>query len=368
LINNPSSTFKPQKTIIGGANRYNGPERDSAFQEEFYFDNLKFETVISMTQSSRGFNVYNLNFTLIEPYGLTLLNRILDLSRQINMPNYVEIPYLLEIKFFGADDTGKYANIDQQTKLIPIRIINMTIKAGTKGSEYQITAVPYNNLAHLQSVQTTKANYEITSRTVGEVFASAGTGAASVESQIAGYNLANTINQQAQTNQVAVNQSNQVLAAGGVNEVDLPPDSTRQAPGATASATPPPSLPAARITASSFTHAFNLWQKYTASSKYQTIPDEIAFVIDPEIASSKIVEPKQVDPGRTSVQTANGTTPASQSTNLPATSPKPGVDFTKSIFSINAGSNINTIINNMIVNSEYIQKQISDSNTQQSGA
>jgi hypothetical protein len=368
LINNPSTTFKPQKTLIGGANRYNGPERDSAFQEEFYFDNLKFETVISMTQSSRGFNVYNLNFTLIEPYGLTLLNRILDLSRQINMPNYVEIPYLLEIKFFGSDDTGKYANIDQQTKLIPIRIINMTIKAGTKGSEYQITAVPYNNLAHLQSVQTTKANYEITSRTVGEVFASAGAGAASVESQIAGYNLANNVNQQAQANQVAINQSNQLLAASGVNEVDLPPDSTRQAPGATASATPPPSLPAARITASSFTHAFNLWQKYTASSKYQTIPDEIAFVIDPEIASSKIVEPKQVDPGRTSVQTANGTNPASQSTNLPATSPKPGVDFTKSIFSINAGSNINTIINNMIVNSEYIQKQISDSNTQQSGA
>ena len=368
LINNPSTTFKPQKTLIGGANRYNGPERDSAFQEEFYFDNLKFETVISMTQSSRGFNVYNLNFTLIEPYGLTLLNRILDLSRQINMPNYVEIPYLLEIKFFGADDTGKYANIDQQTKLIPIRIINMTIKAGTKGSEYQITAVPYNNLAHLQSIQTTKANYEITSRTVGEVFASAGAGAASVESQIAGYNLANNVNQQAQANQVAINQSNQLLAASGVNEVDLPPDTTRQAPGAAASATPPPSLPAARITASSFTHAFNLWQKYTANSKHQTVPDEIAFVIDSEIAASKIVEPKQVDPGRTSVQTANGTNPASQSTNLPATSPKPGVDFTKSIFSINAGSNINTIINNMIVNSEYIQKQISDSNTQQSGA
>lgn len=366
LINNPSTTFKPQKTLIGGANRYNGPERDSAFQEEFYFDNLKFDTVISLSQSSRGFNVYNLNFTLIEPYGLTLLNRILDLSRQINMPNYVEIPYLLEIKFFGADDTGKYANIDQQTKLIPIRIINMTIKAGTKGSEYQITAVPYNNLAHLQSIQTTKANYEITSRTVGEVFASAGTN--NVDSQIAGYTLANRVNQQAQANQASINQSNQLLAAGGVNEVGLPPDATRQSPGATASATPPPALPAARITASSFTHAFNLWQKYTTDSKHQTVPDEIAFVIDPEIAASKIVEPKQVDPGRTSVQTANGTNPASQTTNLPANSPKPGVDFTKSIFSINAGSNINTIINNMIVNSDYIQKQISDSNTQQSGA
>jgi hypothetical protein len=364
LINNPSSTFKPQKTIIGGANRYNGPERDSAFQEEFYFDNLKFDTVISMTQSTRGYNNYSISFTLIEPYGLTLLNRILDLAKQINMPNYVEIPYLLEIRFFGADDTGKYVNIDQHTKLLPIRIINMSIKAGTKGSEYQIQAVPYNNLAHLQSIQTTKANYEITSRTVGEVFASGGAGSSSVENQIAGYTTASRVNQQLRQTQIAANQ----FAADEGEFQSLSNDTTRQTPGTTAAATLPPPLPAARITAASFTHAFNLWQKYTSDSNYQKVPDEIAFVIDPEIAASKIVEPKQVDPGRTSVQTANGTNPASQTTNLPATSPKPGVDFTKSIFSINAGSNINTIINNMIVNSEYIQKQISDSNTQGSGS
>ena len=171
LINNPGVAFKPTVTLVASAGRYNStPPRDASFTDDFYFDNFKLSSVIGLNAVNRGSNAVNLQFSLIEPYGLSFLNRLLDTATRLNIPNYLDVPYLLEISFYGADDDGMYAKLSGQTKLIPIRILGIKIRAGSKGSEYQITAVPYGSLAHMQSLAATKANFSITSRTVGEFF------------------------------------------------------------------------------------------------------------------------------------------------------------------------------------------------------
>ena len=343
LVESPGTKFKPSITIISSANRYSAtPPRDKAFADDFYFDNCKVTTNIGLSAAQRGTNALKIDFSLIEPYGMTFLNRLLDLSVRSKIPNYLDIPYLLEINFFGADDKGVYAKLDAQTKLIPIRIINIKIKAGTKGSEYAINAVPYSQMAHLESLTATKANFEISSRTVGDYFAN-GTASKTFASD------------QTQVQTMAEFSLGKQQAAKD--------DKTRATPGP-AGATTPTAAPPATVKAGSFTNAFNLWQEYDVKLGFQRIADEIAFVIDPEISSATITEPLKVNPAR--VATADqppaagtATPPKNPSQPTAANKPKPiGGDFTKGFFNINAGTNVVTVINNMVTNSDFIKKQL----------
>jgi len=49
-------------------------------------------------------------FTIVEPYGMTLLDRLLSACSMppVNSPNYIDQPYLLEIDFLAnVDEAGQ---------------------------------------------------------------------------------------------------------------------------------------------------------------------------------------------------------------------------------------------------------------------
>jgi hypothetical protein len=165
--------YQSNRVIIASAGRHNNDEgvsmfkRAPFFSEDFYFENLNMTTVIGLNDRSRATNAINFTFSIIEPYGVTLLNRILDLSADIGSVNYIAQPYLLQIDFFGINDAGEIIGIiPDQTKRIPIRILKMDIKASAKGAEYQMEACPYSHSAYDLSTVTTPANFEITAGTL----------------------------------------------------------------------------------------------------------------------------------------------------------------------------------------------------------
>ena len=142
-------------------------KRAPFFAEDFYFENLNMTTVIGLNDRSRSTNAINLKFSIIEPYGVTLLNRIIDLSTEIKSPNYIAQPYLLHIDFFGTNDAGEIVGIiPDLTKRIPIRLLKLDIKASPKGAEYEIEACPYSHAAYDLSTVGTPALIEVTSGTL----------------------------------------------------------------------------------------------------------------------------------------------------------------------------------------------------------
>ena len=168
-----TKNYQSNRVIIASAGRHNNDEgvsmfkRAPFFSEDFYFENLNMTTVIGLNDRSRATNAINFTFTIIEPYGVTLLNRILDLSADIGSLNYIAQPYLLQIDFFGTNDAGEIVGvIPDQTKRIPIRILKMDIKATPKGAEYQMEACPYSHSAWDLSTVSTPANFEITAGTL----------------------------------------------------------------------------------------------------------------------------------------------------------------------------------------------------------
>lgn len=173
--------YTPTKVLIASAGRYNntpGPTqftRSPYFKEDFYFDNFELETVIAPNAESRNSNAIQYHFTLIEPYGFTLIDRIIGLCNtpEINCKNYLDMPYLLQIDFFGIDDTGNITGvIPNTTKRIPIRLNKMDVKISARGAEYSIKGVPYSHSAFDLSTITTPGNFEVEARTVAQFFQS----------------------------------------------------------------------------------------------------------------------------------------------------------------------------------------------------
>lgn len=346
LVDNPTLQFKPTVTLVSSANKYNkSPPRDQAFTDDFYFDGLKMTTVIGLGNSSRGTNVNDLSFNLIEPYGMTLLNRLLDMNVRLGHKNYLDVPYLLEINFLGYDDKGMFSKLENHTKYIPIRLVTMKIKAGTRGSEYAITAIPYNKISHLQSIQTVKSNFEITARTVGDFFSSKGSDYAATAASI--------------------NTAAAADKAAAVAAAQTAKDSTRVPAGSTSTAAAPtPKIAAAKTITSSFTQAFNLWNEQSKKHGAADVADIIEFIIDPAISSSTIVEPLTANPARSAGQTSAGTATAGSQTNRPAASPAPvGANFTQKNSVIAAGTSITKVINEVLINSSFIRNQLKDSET-----
>lgn len=337
--------WDPTWAIISSAGRYNEPSNNLEFGKsnhaigrirefqnvDFFFDNLRMQTIVGMNDRTRSTNAIELSFSIIEPMGMTLLDRIISASSGDTSPigskNYMMQPYLLQIDFFGADNIGDItAPIPELRKRIAIRIIEMKIKSTPKGSEYAIRAIPYSHQAFQESQAHTPVGIEVAATTVGQFFSggdAAGTAAA-------------TADMKARAETDAESAKFARLAA------------TRNPNNVVKNATPSPS------TVNSFTDAMNAWLKRLVEKDHAIIADEIAFNIDPDIAKSKIYRPISTSPKskqtitdpKLAAKAAAGETVVSTSDNVN--------------FPINASTSIVDVINLVLRNSEYIKSQIYD--------
>lgn len=344
LTNDPTS-FKPTRTMVSSASRYKNTRMED-FKDDFYFEDLKMSSIIGLNNTTRGSNAIQVKFNLIEPYGMTLIDRILDISsNEFNVGNYLELPYLLEINFFGYTSDGQPAKLEEHTKFIPVRIIEMNIRASTKGTEYAITAIPFNQVGNLQTMQAIKANFEISGRTVRDIF----------KNDLDSTELQTTIRAESER------QREQATST-----VRTPTQPTSNNGAATTGAATMNSATQPTVKVASFTGAYNLFNLYEQEHGNVEFADQIIFKIHEEIANSKVTEPEKtsakntpaVNPNATGTQTSS-VTPSNPDTQVPDKN-KAGPDFTKSIFNVNAGTSIIDFLNTIIINSEYITGQLED--------
>jgi hypothetical protein len=334
-------TWKPRNCLIASGGKHSTAfPRNAAFNDDFYFTDLSMTTVIGLNARSKGSNAIDISFNIVEPYGLTLLNRIMDASISVDSPNYIEMPYLLQIDFYGNDDAGKLLNpIPGQTKRIPIKIIEIKTKVGTRGSEYAVKAVPFNHQALQENQASAPVNLEVDAGTVEEFFK----------------NVDVDINSQKTAKEDA---QRQLISAQGIQVDDDGnplPAGTRGLGGDPEKAAALKKVISAPFKSNSFTGAVNAFYKNTQETGACEVANEIRFSIDPAIGASKIVVPKRTDIKKTPIP--NPGTKEAQTVNKKDAA---GPDVNTSSFAINAGTNVLRVIDMVMRNSDYITSQIAD--------
>ena len=355
-----NQNYVPNRVIIASAGRYNntpGPSqfiRAPHFDVDFYFENLNMQTVIGLNEHSRATNAVNFSFSIIEPYGITLFNRILKLTKEINpeSENYLEQPYLLQIDFFASNDAGEIVGIvPNQTKRIPIRILKADIKVSNKGAEYSFQAAPYAHSAFDTATVSTPAHFEVVAGTVGSFFQSNEAEIAAIQAQ------ASNQRETQQTTGIRQNTSTYNGLSGGVIGPDgqityvnsaLLSSATQAAIAANQTGDPIYSV-------KSYGSALNAWQKELKDTKKIKVEDHYYFKFDPVIGNANFdLNGKLGAKDLPMVDRANTKAHRQGNTGVEIQA----LDYKTKIFSINTGTSVEQVLNYVIRNSSYVLGQM----------
>lgn len=364
LTTNPASWVPGQnrvKTclIASGGKNTGHYVRNSNFTDDFYFTDLKMTTVIGLNNRSKASNAIEISFGIVEPYGMSLLDRIMAAATDVAAPNFKAMPYLLEIDFYGSTDDGTTTKLDSQRKRIPIQIIEMKIKASTKGSEYQIKAVPWNHQALSQSAASVPINMEVKAATVGEFFYNNVTSAAdqlAISTQDAEKMAASsTIQRKEQADKEAKKTDASGRIINDPRRLDkVEPDASARVP-TDAEAINAKGVVNRAFAVSSLAGGINGWYTDLLLKKLRGTKDQIIFNVHEDIAKTKIVVPATKDISRSAVRDdkpADAAKAAAQNANRVFTD--------AAAFPISAGTSILQVIDMVMRNSAYITNQIKD--------
>jgi len=131
---------------------------------DMYIRNVTMNSIPGLNDKRRLTSVTQMTIDIVEPAGITLLERIRGAAINNGYLDHLDAPFLLTIDFKGFDEMGRPASTqDSQNmkRLIPVKIMNMDISVTQAGTEYSVKAIPYNEFGF-----TNRHNYPRTAGTL----------------------------------------------------------------------------------------------------------------------------------------------------------------------------------------------------------
>lgn len=336
VVRDRNYVYKKEHVILSTGSRNNDEmPRDKNFLKDFFLTDLKFDTIVGLNSRTKGSNVISISFKIVEPMGVSFFDRLYTMASELGIKNYIEIPYMLIIEFKGNTDDGKPTTLHQHTKYIPIKLINARFKVTASGSNYDVTAVPFNHVAYQATEHgSTPVNLQVTAKTVGEFFAN------NTNTEKLTEDLVNT-QREAETQSSILSSTTAFDIDAGVTTLE----DRRKAINEVQT-----NFRKKVFNASSYTQALNAFQQRLRILKQVDEPDIYTFTIDEDIAKTSIVDPKLLPNNR--VAFSSNTSNKQQGNNNESS--KQGV------FSVTAGTSTINVINMILRNSDYIKNQLTE--------
>jgi len=139
---------------------------------EYFIDDVDIESMMSFNPATRATNATSISFKVSEPYSMGLFLQALQVAAkraQGPLSSYIEAPYLLTVDFKGYDDAGNYIHSSNLRRMFPLKLTNVTFDVTEGGSEYQVSSIPYQELALTDQVQSTHSDVSFSGATVAEM-------------------------------------------------------------------------------------------------------------------------------------------------------------------------------------------------------
>lgn len=184
------TTVLSGQTIIMQSGGINNAQRNPYFDVDFYFDDLKLKSVLAGSGTMSPTNVVELEFTVIEPNGITLVPRLiaaingkLGAGGQEKDQNVSAQNFMMAVRFYGYDEEGNLVQVGRSIagqnnyalveKFIPFQLTEITYKVQTKLTEYHIKGtISAFQVSLGENQNSIPYNVEVSGLTVQEVLSS----------------------------------------------------------------------------------------------------------------------------------------------------------------------------------------------------
>lgn len=137
---------------------------------EFFIDDVEIKSVVAPNSKSRHTSATHITCQVTEPYSMGLLPQALELACVgADQGNYLEAPMALIIEFQGYDSNGNLYDVPDSRRVISCRWVGGEFQAGQRGSVYDLTLVPYNEMAFTDVVQNIPVDISVSGRNMNEM-------------------------------------------------------------------------------------------------------------------------------------------------------------------------------------------------------
>ena len=119
---------------------------------DLYIRSVTMNSVPGLNDKRRLTSVTQISMEIVEPSGITLLERIRGAAINNGYLDHLDAPFLLTIDFKGFDEQGRQASAkDSQNmkRLIPVKLVDMQMDVTQAGTVYAVKAIPYNEFAYV---------------------------------------------------------------------------------------------------------------------------------------------------------------------------------------------------------------------------
>ena len=144
------------KKIIDKNERLKGAVEKSrstlSANRDLYIRNVTMNSIPGLNDKRRLTSVTQISMEIIEPAGITLLERIRGAAINNGYLDHLDAPFLLTIDFMGFNEQGRPASAkDSQNmkRLIPVKLVDMQMDVTQAGTVYTVKAIPYNEFAYV---------------------------------------------------------------------------------------------------------------------------------------------------------------------------------------------------------------------------
>jgi hypothetical protein len=353
--------------------------RNPFFDNDFYIDSITIENLPPGKSTGSAHNVSGLKFTVVEPNGITLLDRLYDAVANSapqsadGKVNYTAATYLMVIRFYGYDSEGNLEQVrskpDQEgtsdpssiiEKFVPFKIKSINWGVGSKLVSYEWDCTPIGQMiAGFASRGTIPYDVQLVDSTVGGLlggdvaYSNATTSAANPGASTTLSPATNSRDAQRQ----AIERRNQSTAP---NQSAAETARLNRQAGNSATPTTPPAPPKANAAPSDkksitkgLVGAMNEFQKKLVKDGVFTYADEYVIkFIGPD--ANKIKDAKLQLPN---AKVEKKSTAAGKQDPQALDQRKSSVDMISRSFSITAGQQLLQAIELTIRNSSYIYDQ-----------
>ena len=137
---------------------------------DLFFENFNMLSTVG-PNSDRGLaNITKMNFELVEPFGISLIEKVKAATFINGYRDFMDAPLLLTIEFKGTDENGKQITREDKNyvRKIPILIVRVEFDIDQGGAKYQVIAVPFGDLAHDDRFKFPRTQLTTSVNSVGE--------------------------------------------------------------------------------------------------------------------------------------------------------------------------------------------------------
>jgi hypothetical protein len=119
---------------------------------DIYFKSVNMNAIPGLNEQRRLTGVTQVKMELIEPAGISLLEKIRGAAINNGYLDHLDAPFLLTMNFAGFDELGNpmpdkvKGSLDRR---IPIKLVDMDMSVTSAGTSYTLTAIPMNEASYV---------------------------------------------------------------------------------------------------------------------------------------------------------------------------------------------------------------------------